>query len=379
MKGTKTRTVNTLGMFDLFKGIGMATVILAHTTESYSLKMEGGIAVFGFLLFIYREALMSAFYIASGYGFRKRSVGKCIRQQLKGILPPFLYTALATAGLHLVLHHHFFGSWAVAVTESERVLAGFLLGLPHTSEYFGMSIFSCGPMWYLLTMAVGWIILDILYNAFPERYIPWAVAVTAALGWGTCLVWELPFCLSQGMTVVPYLYLGHVAKKRRWFDQPRLRWLFPSAAVCVAVAAAGAVLTGTTDNMSMGEWALGPVGIFVNGFIGLWIVSLFVRLSARFDNAVTRLFAAIGRRSLNIFCVHTVELIGAPWYLFAAQFAASPVVGLAAQYLLRCGLIAAACALLEARRRVLPPRAKKPRKAPAERGGARFERYAARH
>ena len=35
MKGTKTRTVNTLGMFDLFKGIGMATVILAHTTESY--------------------------------------------------------------------------------------------------------------------------------------------------------------------------------------------------------------------------------------------------------------------------------------------------------------------------------------------------------
>ena len=97
MKGTKTRTVNTLGMFDLFKGIGMATVILAHTTESYSLSLEGGISVFGFVLFIYREALMSAFYIASGYGFRKRSLGKCVRQQLKGILPPFLYTALATA------------------------------------------------------------------------------------------------------------------------------------------------------------------------------------------------------------------------------------------------------------------------------------------
>ena len=88
MKGTKTRTVNTLGMFDLFKGIGMATVILAHTTESYSLSLEGGISVFGFVLFIYREALMSAFYIASGYGFRKRSLGKCVRQQLKGILPP---------------------------------------------------------------------------------------------------------------------------------------------------------------------------------------------------------------------------------------------------------------------------------------------------
>ena len=193
MKGTKTRTVNTLGMFDLFKGIGMATVILAHTTESYSLSLEGGISVFGFVLFIYREALMSAFYIASGYGFRKRSLGKCVRQQLKGILPPFLYTALATAALHLVLHHHFFGSWEAAVAESEKVLAGFLLGvlagfllgLPHTSEYFGLSIFSCGPMWYLLTMAVGWILLDLLYNAFPERYRPWAVIATAVLAWGT--------------------------------------------------------------------------------------------------------------------------------------------------------------------------------------------------
>ena len=381
MKGTKTRTVNTLGMFDLFKGIGMATVILAHTTESYSLSLEGGISAFGFLLFIYREALMSAFYIASGYGFRKRSVGKCIQQQLKGILPPFLYTALATAGLHLFLHHHFFGSWPSAVAESEKVLAGFLLGLPHTSEYFGVSIFSCGPMWYLLTMAVGWVLLDLLYNAFPERYIPCAVVVTAALGWGTCLVWELPFCLSQGMTVVPYLYLGHVAKKRRWFEQPRPRWIFPAAAGCMLVSAAGAVLSGRTDNMSMGEWTLGPVGILVNGVIGLWIVSLFVRMSARFDNPLTRLFSAIGRRSLHIFCVHTVELIGAPWYLFAAQFAASPVTGLVSQYLLRCGFIAAVCGLLELRRRILPPRTKKVR-ARAERAAeraARPQRYVARH
>ena len=281
MKGTKARTVNTLGMFDLFKGIGMATVIFVHTAESYSIDLGGGLSVTSFLLFIYREALMSAFYIASGYGFRKRSVGKCVQQQLRGILPPFLYTALATAGLHLFLHHHFFGSWEVAVAESEKVLAGFLLGLPHTSDYFGMNIFSCGPMWYLLTMAVGWIILDILFNAFPERYIPCAVAVTAILGWGTCLVWELPFCLSQGMTVVPYLYLGHIMKKRRWLEQPRLPWLFPAAAVCMAVSAVGSILSGATDNMSMGEWTLGPVGIFVNGVIGLWIITLFVRLGSR--------------------------------------------------------------------------------------------------
>ncbi len=376
MKGTKARTVNTLGMFDLFKGIGMATVIFVHTAESYSIDLGGGLSVTSFLLFIYREALMSAFYIASGYGFRKRSVGKCVQQQLRGILPPFLYTALATAGLHLFLHHHFFGSWEVAVAESEKVLAGFLLGLPHTSDYFGMNIFSCGPMWYLLTMAVGWIILDILFNAFPERYIPCAVAVTAILGWGTCLVWELPFCLSQGMTVVPYLYLGHIMKKRRWLEQPRLPWLFPAAAVCMAVSAVGSILSGATDNMSMGEWTLGPVGIFVNGVIGLWIITLFVRLGSRCENALTHFLDGVGRRSLHIFCLHTVELIAVPWYLFAAQFAANPIVGLLAQYLLRCTLIAAGCLLLELRKRVASPRTRKARLA---RRQERVQRYVARH
>ena len=376
MKGTKTHTVNSLGMFDLFKGIGMATVIFVHTAEAYSLNLGSGLSVSSFLLFIYREALMSAFYIASGFGFRKRSVGKCVQQQLRGILPPFLYTALATAGFHLILHHYCFGSWPAAISESQKVLAGFLLGLPHTSTYFGFSIFSCGPMWYLLTMAVGWIILDILFNAFPERYIPCAVAVTAMLGWGTCLVWELPFCLSQGMAVVPYLYIGHVAKKRRWFDQPRLPWLFPSAMVCMVVAAAGAILSGTTDNMSMGEWTLGPVGIFINGVIGLWIVNLFVRLSAIRENALTHFLEAVGRRSLNIFCLHTVELTAVPWYLYAAQFASSPIVGLLSQYAIRCSFIALGCVLLELRKRLVSRRTKKAR---MERSRARFQRYVARH
>ena len=231
-------------------------------------------------------------------------------------------------------------------------------------------------MWYLLTMAVGWIILDILFNAFPERYIPWAVAATAVLGWGTCLVWELPFCLSQGMAVVPYLYMGHMAKKRRWFDQPKLPWLFPAAAFSMVVAAVGALLSGTTDNMSMGEWTLGPVGIFLNGIIGLWIVNLFVRLSAVRENPLAHALEAVGRRSLNIFCLHTVELTAVPWYLYAAQFASNPIVGLLSQYALRCSFIAAACVLLELRKRLVFRRTKKAR---MERSRARFQRYVARH
>lgn len=35
MEGTKRRAANSLGMFDLLKGIGMLTIVFAHTGELY--------------------------------------------------------------------------------------------------------------------------------------------------------------------------------------------------------------------------------------------------------------------------------------------------------------------------------------------------------
>ena len=35
MEGTKRRAANSLGMFDLLKGVGMLTIVFAHTGELY--------------------------------------------------------------------------------------------------------------------------------------------------------------------------------------------------------------------------------------------------------------------------------------------------------------------------------------------------------
>ena len=183
MEGTKPRTVSSLGMFDLLKGIGMLAIVFAHTAELYPLGTND-VTPFAFALFAYREALMAAFFIASGYGFRKRSIHKCIEQQLKTLLKPYLYTALATTVLHAFIHHAAFGSWDAAISESAKVLGGFLLGLPHTATYFGQQFFSCGPMWYLVALMLAWVLLDVLLEIFPERYITPAVVGVTLLGWG---------------------------------------------------------------------------------------------------------------------------------------------------------------------------------------------------
>ena len=325
METTKPRTVNSIGMFDMLKGAGMLAIVLGHTAELYPLQLEGGLSLTAFVGFIYRETLMAAFFIASGYGFRKRSISKCIHQQLKSLLKPFCYTAVFTTVLHFIIHYNTFHYLPGSMTESIKVTGGFLLGLPHTATYFGQEFFSCGPMWYLLALLMGWILLDVILNIFPERYIPWAVGGAALLGWGASLVWELPFCLIQGAVITPYLYLGYLAKRQHWLDQPLSRRMSCILWAAVLLIPAAALATRRTDCVSMAEWSLGPISILLDGL-------------------------AIGRRSLYIFCVHTVELIAIPWYLFAAKYADRPVLGISLQYILSLGSIWLICALLQRRR-----------------------------
>lgn len=374
MEKTKSRTTSTLGMFDLLKGVGMLTIVFAHTAESYAAGMTTKITPFTFYLFAYRESLMAAFYIASGYGFRKRSISKCISQQLQMLLKPYLITGLATAILHYICHYMAFGSPESALFETKKVFGGFALGLPHTANYFGQTFFSCGPMWYLLALMIGWILLDIIMNIFPEPYIPWAVLGTMVLGWGITLAWNAPFCIAQGMVIVPYLYLGFLAKKKKLFEKPFSRRLKLGLWGAFILVGALVILTQSTDCVSLGEWTCGPVSILLDGAVGLGLLSVFLRIQARFDNLLTRGIENIGRRSLYIFCVHTIELTAIPWYLMADKFADMQTVGLIVQFIVSLGSVLLICELLLRRRDWKIQRAAKQRKRSEVR-----KPYAARH
>ncbi len=371
MQGTKSRTVNSIGMFDMLKGAGMLAVVLAHTAENYSLQTGGGLSLTAFFPFIFRESLMAAFYIASGYGFRKRSIGKCVQQQLKTLLKPYCFTAVLTTLLHFIVHYRCFGYLPGSVSATVQVGGGFLLGLPHTAAYFGQQFFSAGPMWYLLALLVGWVLLNTLLNIFPENYQHYAVLGTALLGWGASLVWEVPFCLIQGAVVTPYLYIGYLAKKHRWMERPLSQRTLGLLLGCCVVILGAALVTRTTDCISLAEWSLGPVSILLDGAVGYLFIRLFLRLS-RGGGVIVRFLEAVGRRSLHIFCIHTVELIAIPWYLFAARFVDRPVTGLLLQYLISLASIWLVCALLQLRRDLMikffPARRKSPR-----------TRYTARH
>ena len=77
-----------------------------------------------------------------------------------------------------------------------------------------------------------------------------------------------------------------------------------------------------------------------------------MRLS-RGHGPIVHFLEAVGRRSLNIFCVHTVEIIAIPWYLMVAKFSAQPVLGMWLQYAISLGSIWLVCELLRVRRALI--------------------------
>ena len=351
MEGTKPRTASSIGMFDMLKGAGMLTIVFAHTAELYPMQAVSGLSLTAFFPFIYREALMAAFFIASGYGFRKRSIHKCIHQQLKSLLKPYAYTALFTCVLHFIIHYKTF-----------QYLRH------HRRVYQGHRRLSAGPAPHGQVFRAGVLLLraDVVSAGADGRlgaagcdpeHLPGALCSMgcgrlrpAGLGREPCV--GAAFCLIQGAVVVPYLYIGFLAKKKHLLDEPLPPKVFAGLLAATALIAVGALATRTTDCISLAEWSLGPLSIFLDGAAGLLFIRLFMRLS-RGHGPIVHFLEAVGRRSLNIFCVHTVEIIAIPWYLMVAKFSAQPVLGMWLQYAISLGSIWLVCELLRVRRALI--------------------------
>lgn len=53
-------------------------------------------------------------------------------------------------------------------------------------------------MWYLLSLLIGWVLLDAILNIFPEKYTHWAVLGIMLLGWGTHWCGSCPSAFRRG-------------------------------------------------------------------------------------------------------------------------------------------------------------------------------------
>ena len=75
MNAKKGYVKNSIGMFDLLKGLAMVLIVFAHTLGLFALDTSGDRISFSMVLAgvveLGKSFLMPVFFVMSGFGFRK--------------------------------------------------------------------------------------------------------------------------------------------------------------------------------------------------------------------------------------------------------------------------------------------------------------------
>ncbi len=355
MKTEKYTVKNTAGMFDLLKGITMFAIIVGHTFTLfpsnfiYQASHEAGSdsqAVTNVVLLLYSVfelTLIPSLFFISGYSFRKTSFKKNISKQFKSLMIPYIITAFLTAGLlmctHYCLYRHFKNSFKEALSQ----LGGSMLGLPTTTAYGGIKFYSSGPCWFIMALFVGMIIFNALLAFFDNIKLFIAVLLVATFGWLISLVITTPWCISQGCVCVFFIYLGYYAKKHKLFvegiDNKKKVIYFILVFIPYVVMRALGYVDGMTESM----YPLGIITIALNGLFAFCFIYAFLLLN-RFNGFISSSIRSVGRYSIYILCIHTIEMMGFPLYHFTEKFEETALT-ITVFSLIRVAVVCAICLL----------------------------------
>lgn len=307
---TKTNAL-CIGAFDIAKGIGMLLVIFAHSTGLFAFEGRDALPfAFSMVDQLFAKPLMPMFFLISGFGLRKRSFSKCVRQQTQIILKPYFITMAVTAVLVFLARMLQSRLLLYPLKEAIKVILTFLVSPSRPVEIWGVGLTSCGPCWFLLALFCGICILNWLESVMPEKYV-WIPVFALMYLVNQTRQWVLPFQLTEALNYLPELYVGQQLRKHS-------DWVLRKKNL-VLDALFGAALLIVTYRSTIFIW---NNGVSAQGYsfdlLILWIfvfgmIRWFGKLG-QFDNRATDLLSFIGRNSLTIMCIHTTEMLALPWY-----------------------------------------------------------------
>lgn len=285
--------------FDLLKGIGILLMMWCHLTQTHSQFVYS----FHIPLFF----LISGYYAKTSFDCYRGGYSHTIKN-INRLVAPYAVTMLILClwgALQALLKHHL----EMACRYPLSILwAG---GDPIYSERFG--IIYAGPLWFLL--ALFWMREIFFYGAgciisYTHRYAD-EIVVGASIVLSLVAVFvhsrfaPLPWCLLQGLAAIEFYAIGWYAHRH---TIPM--WLKVVCIVCWLMAI-------RWGNLELSSCYYGCYPLDVLGACGATMILyrvcqiVSVWLKNRFPNSKIYLHSPlqwIGRNSLAILCMHTIDL-----------------------------------------------------------------------
>ena len=320
---TMKRKQYSLGYFNMARGMGTLMVIAGHSMALFLSGMKIGEVptVFAGAGRVIGGGVMAMFFLISGFYFKPRPVGRCIRMQAR-LLKLYYATAIAIVA-SLVLQRFLQGKpWEEL---GQKLLWTYLFGFnaPAGAVILGQEVGTVSLFWFIFALFLGWILYNLICTIKSVTWRRMCVCLCVVSGW--CLtevsrVW--PMAIPMGLITVGYIALGSLIR-----EKDLLEHRLPIAIeVCVVAVALLCLSFGHVD-MSVCLWKLGLLDVAGSFCVGYLLLRLYCLYANRNPHGIlARQTEYVGMHSIWIFCIHAFEKALVPWQNLRRIFPDSPVL-----------------------------------------------------
>lgn len=306
-------------MFDFAKGLAMLAVIFVHS---------GSAAAFDtYPIVLLRSVVVAVFFMASGFWLRKRKLNTGVRLAAKQLLIPYAITLaviLAVGFVHRLL-----------TNDLQNYLDIFLL--PVLKRGAGPRT---GALWFLLATFWTWCMYYLLMRLKNARLRVLLVVLGAVAGMGLLPLHDYTYLLPQSLLMLPYIYGGYWIREKGLFDKKVPAWLLVALSVPALVLAAFGKIDVIMDVADFGIFNIAAQMLF--GFALIYATLLMNAKEWKWTEGIM----VIGRYSLWVLCIHSIEMSVFPWDILWRFVDPNSFAGILAHFVIRCAGILAGCVVL---------------------------------
>ena len=306
-------------MFDFAKGLAMLAVVFVHSGAVANMDT--------YPIVLLRSVVVAVFFMASGFWLRKRKLKTGVRLAAQQLLVPYAVTLLiilAVGFLHRLLTHDLQNYLDVFLLPVLRRGAG-----PRT-----------GALWFLLAMFWTWCMYYLLMRLKDARLRLLLAAIGAVIGMGLLPLHDFTYLLPQALLMLPYVYGGYWIREKGLFDKKVPVWLLAVLSIPALVLAAFGKVDVIVDVVDFGVLNIAAQMLF--GFVLIYLTLLINAKEWKW----TEWIMEIGRHSLWVLCIHSIEMSVFPWDILWRFAAPDSIIGILAHFVLRCVGILVGCLAL---------------------------------
>lgn len=315
----ETKTNVNMVMFNFAKGLAMLAVVFIHS---------GAVADHDtYPIVLIRSVVVAVFFMASGFWLRKRKLQTGIRLAAEQLLIPYAVTLgiiLAVGFVHRLL-----------TNDLQNYLDLFLL--PVLKRGAGPRT---GALWFLAATFWTWSMYYLLMRLKSARLRLMLVILGAVIGMGLLPLHDYTYLLPQSLLMLVYIYGGNWIREKELFDKKVPAWLLVLMSVPALVLAAFGKIDVIVDVADFGILNIAAQLLF--GYVLIYITLLINAKEWKW----TEWIMEIGRHSLWILCIHSIEMSVFPWSILWRFADPESIAGILAHYILRSAGILICCLAL---------------------------------